>query len=772
LKNRKNNKLSNIKEVIESNIFDKATEIGEHSNRKNNIIVIDIEQQREEEEGQRNTRGYKITEKGKKRREREKDKIMMNKGHKMGGEDINEVEEIEVQDTEGDQDNEIEVSRIPPQGNRAFWNNYESMYKLAVTMEEELAHLDESDPKRPEIVKGGNQLVERLQIKTKMRWDTLKSMEKGLRENFLKNKSNNTMNYRAAVTEKNNEPKRKQVRIRVNFMGKQSQNRSQEKVYELKRLIREVLSIGKGVDAKMKIGSWANNDEGIGLNEVVRMNEAKTLDVVDIPTGTTVLKGMIRGVGIKLYTNISVHKIVRLYAIVNYRNKGRNGLKLTVKECETQIHPKAYPIGYFQGTSSNGDYRTINEQIIKETNGRAEASWQNIYIRGVTGKVWDTANKEALKQGQQGSVEFKRRKFQMAPEGLVVYVPSLKDQKEIKNYMIEKYSKRTVMADGSQTRFIPFANQGTQMSNTMKDKLVKRIKWQCVAKATEEKFPVTIKDIYKPKSYFQGRSLEQVIHGLTIEGTPVFRHIAHRWNNNIGVEEYDLLAHSSMTSHASNIAASLKHHIHEEAEQNPEVFVHFSDGAKNLVEAVHLAEMAEDSSNNDDEVEKYYNNNDDEDDAKELTMISPEFLEILDIKEGQHYPFDDASTMGGSVLPSDVERDDDDTDNEDDNQSMQSNASSVATDRTGGVEWAPNVQDISKKTVEEIINLKLQDQNGMWEKYVRWKENNEVKYDIAIESRSTNVTKAQSVYNLFQKDNKKNKSQATGTAERNPGSNT
>ncbi len=170
--------------------------------------------------------------------------------------------------------------------------------------------------------------------------------------------------------------------------------------------------------------------------------------------------------------------------------------------------------------------------------------------------------------------------------------------------------------------------------------------------------------------------------------------------------------------------------------------------------------------------EDYYNNNDDEDDAKEINMLSPEFLEILDIKEGQHFPFDDASTMGGSAIPSDDEGEEGGSDEDDDDHSMKSNASSVATDRTGGVAWAPEVQDISKKTIAEIIQLKLKDQRGMWEKYVRWKESNEMKYEVAAESRSTNVTKAQSVYNLFLKDQKKRKLPATGTAETTPGGNT
>jgi hypothetical protein len=444
-------------------------------------------------------------------------------------------------------------------------------------------------------------------------------------------------------------------------------------------------------------------------------------------------------------------------------------MNLTVKEGESQLYPKSYPIGYLQGTSSNGDYSTIKDQLIRETKGKAEASWQNIYIRGVTGKIWDTANKEALKYGKKGTAEFKKRKFQMAPEGLVIFVPSLKDQKEIKNYMIRTYSKRTVMADGSQTRFIPFVGQGSQMTSTMQNKLIKRLKWQCVAKATEERFPVPIRDIHSPKPYFKGKSLEQVLHGLNIEGIPVFRHIAFRWNSNVGVDEYDLLAHSSMIPHASTLAASLKHYLHEEAGQDPAVFQHFVDGAKNLVEAVHLAEIAE-GSIHEDEVENYYNDNDDEDDINEMNLISGEFLDILEIKDGQHLPFDDASTMGGSMAQSeDGRRESDD----DDDHTIASAASSVATDRTGGVAWAPDVQDISKKTIDEIIDIKLQDQKGMWEKYIRWKKANTVKYDVAVESRSTNITKAQSVYNLFLKDIKKQTpNPATGTAEKTPGDNT
>jgi hypothetical protein len=306
----------------------------------------------------------------------------------------------------------VKYTRLPPLQNKEFWNNYELMYQTAINMEEEVSKLDQSDPKRPEIVQEGSQLVEQLQSHTKTSWVTLKEMVRDSRERFLQIKSNEPKQYSDIVTSPGaNNPKRKRVRLRISFMGKQSKNRNQEKIYELKHLFREVLNIGKGVDAEMKIGSWTQEDVGVGLNEIVRLNEAKTLELIDIPSGTTMLKGMIRGVGIKLYTHIPVHTIVRLFSIVFYRSKGRNGMNLTVKEGESQLYPKSYPIGYLQGTSSNGDYRTIKEQLIKETNGKAEASWQNIYIRGVTRKIWDTANKEALKYGKKGTAEFKKRKF-------------------------------------------------------------------------------------------------------------------------------------------------------------------------------------------------------------------------------------------------------------------------------------------------------------------------------------------------------------------------
>jgi len=91
----------------------------------------------------------------------------------------------------------------------------------------------------------------------------------------------------------------------------------------------------------------------------------------------------------------------------------RNNEWIGVKRAEVQKYHNAIPVGFFQGSSENGINTIINEELGKQLGVQVEVSFQNIYVRGITGQFWDNAKKEARKHGEEGTKEFRKKKVQL-----------------------------------------------------------------------------------------------------------------------------------------------------------------------------------------------------------------------------------------------------------------------------------------------------------------------------------------------------------------------
>ena len=101
-----------------------------------------------------------------------------------------------------------------------------------------------------------------------------------------------------------------------------------------------------------------------------------------------------------------------------------------MRPAEMQAASKAYPVGYFIGSTERGDYQTINKVIPQIIECDSEVSYQNVYQKGISNKIWEYARSKAEEANSNpNSKMHKKTKFKNSPSALVVYVS---DKNEVK----------------------------------------------------------------------------------------------------------------------------------------------------------------------------------------------------------------------------------------------------------------------------------------------------------------------------------------------------
>ena len=650
--------------------------------------------------------------------------------------------------------------RIPEDD--SFWEDGLAMYTLATEMETYVQKDAENEwqKQHKDIVQGrGESIVTKLMDTYQTQWETLKNMhEKERHELFKPTKRPARQSYATVAASPTSDtiPSGSQyVRFHCSFIGHQTERSIPAFASQVRQFLRSFLLMGRIIDKTMTITAWDNPAVVTSLKQIQELSDDAICTFIQMPKDKYMLKGRVNMIGIRIIAKVPGWRITRNFAILRYLNK-QTDKSIIVKEAPSHKGPQSFQLGYFQGTSPNGDYTTFRNEIEKETEGKVEISWQNIYVRGVSGKIWDMAKKEADKAGDKNSSEHKRKKFQLAPEGLQANVRNREEIKPMKTMLMEKYGKRVQISDGSIIRFIPFATNHASMSQKMKSKLTKRLAWQSIAKAGEEKFPVSIRDIHEPKEYLKGKSMEQVIHEMESSHLRIFRHIGIRWNTNLKATDYDLIAHSSMVGEAAKMVDQLKHYMFEYANGDQQVWTHFLDGAKNLLDSASAAKHQSDD--NDDDVNAFYESDEDSiDDATENQLLSPGFIQILQAQQGQSIPFDESSTMFETQTNSSKKSTGSD-------ESMYTVKSILTTDsnrtsNTGisGITWDEGVQDIQKKSSDATLEEHLQSKIKDWKNFERWRDKEKNLYEGVCASRSTAITKAASVLKLYAEVMKKRK---------------
>ena len=452
-----------------------------------------------------------------------------------------------------------------------------------------------------------------------------------------------TLSYSSAVTNS-----KKMIRIRLSFRGQQKQSGVSERANETRRICSALLNGICYFDEGSKLTTWTDFGPEVGIQDLKILTDETTNKIFDIPKAGP-LKGDVHSIGIRIITNLTPNEFTRNWN--KYRWKASQANLIRLREAESQGPNKAYAIGYIQGTTPNGDYTTMKKEIEHTTDNKAEASWQMFNIPNVWAKMWNVAKTEARNAvGDDRSPEFKRKKFALSPEGLTIYVTKYEDIKSVKKHLIDKYGRRTTFNDGSVARFIPYVHGRVKDRKVIDNKLFTIVKTHCTTKAAEISIPIDVQDIHDTKEYLGGKSLEQLIHGLTdSNGEKIFNHIGFRWSTEYNSKSYIITACESRIDEAQRAVDDLKNILHNLSNPPEKIFAHFMDAQKGLLDSDTFKRRREEAILEDEDAQTYYAREDDCG-QEERSKLPPYVMHIvLNDKEN-----DDASSMGFSNMTKSV----------------------------------------------------------------------------------------------------------------------
>ena len=364
------------------------------------------------------------------------------------------------------------------------------------------------------------------------------------------------------------------VRVRISFTCKTDVTIKRNRMAEYRRVLIRALEIANKFDKDVKLLPWKIEGRPviapIHINELYPMKDEQLREYLNIKNedNNMAVNKLCHGFGINFKTKDKVSTFIDKWNSVKFdlRREIRSKGWIGAKRAEVQKYHNAIPIGFFQGSSENGVYDVLNEELSHHIGAQVEMSFQNIYQRGVTGQFWEVAKKEAHKQGEEGTREFRRRKFSLAPSGLIVYVYRESDIKKALDMLVKLYSKETaekawpLLPDGSRMKFIPMVI-GPVIGTRVKKQLTKRINWHITAKALEEVMDLPLIDIFTKHEYFSGNSLAYILQGVMsneIKGATIFRHVTKKWTINPENREYEITAHYHMRNEANHFMKNIE----------------------------------------------------------------------------------------------------------------------------------------------------------------------------------------------------------------------
>ena len=537
------------------------------------------------------------------------------------------------------------------------------------------------------------------------------------------------------------------IRMRMSFRGQQKQSGSKERAIETKRICKSLLTGACHFDETTKITTWRDYGPEVGIQDLQMLTDETTNKILNIPKDGP-MKGDVHSIGIRIVTKLSPEDFSRNWN--KYRWKSSFNSLLRIREAESQRPLQAFAIGYIQGTSPNGDYTTMKEEIATFTDNKAEASWQMLSIPNVSSRMWNLAKSEAKKAvGDDRSPEFKRKKFALSPEGLTIYVNSYEDVKPVKKLLIDKYRKRTSFTDGSIARFIPYVHGRVKDRSLIDDKLFKIVKTHCTTKAAEISIPIDVQDIHQRKEYLGGRSIEQLVHEIKDDnGDRIFNHIGIRWNTIYNSKLYIVTASESKLEKAQNAVETMKNYLHNISNPPERIFTHFIDAQKGLIDSDTIKRKRNEANQDDDDAQTFYAGDDDcgQEERKHLPPYAMHI--VLDDKEN-----DDASSMGFSTATKSIlsnrkgilKRSNQGNSDEDD--SLES-VNTAFTNKTGATARSVTFDaTASTNTIEEALIKK----GVTIERFRAWKDSNNLEYGFILKLHSTTAHRVKGIRKILHK---------------------
>ena len=544
------------------------------------------------------------------------------------------------------------------------------------------------------------------------------------------------------------------IRMRLSLRGQQKVIGAKERAKETKRICEEFLNGVCHFDDNAKLTTWKDFGPEAGIRELNMLSDDTIIKFLDSPKSGP-LKGELHSIGIRIVTDLQPEECARNWNKFRWKSTYTNLIR--IREAETQSSMRAFAIGHIQGTTPNGDYSTMKEELKQFTEGKAEASWQMFNIPNVSARMWNVAKSEARNAvGNEKSPEFKRKKFALSPEGLTVYVTEHNHIKQVKKQLIDKYGRRTAFRDGSIARFIPYVHGRVKDRKQIDDKLFTIVKTHCTTKAAEVTIPIDIQDIHEHKDYLGGKSIEQLIHELKDDkGDRIFHHIGHRWTTEYNSKQYVVTASEAKLVIAQKAVDEMKTKLHQHSNPPEKIFSHFVDAQRGLMDTDELKRKRKELANDDDDAQTYYEREDDCGNEERKNLPQYVMHIVLDDKEN-----DDASSMGfstatksiGSTKKGILKKSN--AGNSDEDDSVESTTSAF-TNKTGQSARSVSFGNLPKtcSTIGEALVLK----GIAIERFIAWKDSNKTEYDTILKIHTTTPNRVKGI--------KKMLSKWTGTAE-------
>ena len=354
----------------------------------------------------------------------------------------------------------------------------------------------------------------------------------------------------------------KEIRIRFQFTGKNDGRVTKQT--QIQELLYNMMHCAKMIDIKCMLLPWEiNSNEGpLNGNEIKLMTENKLSKYIDIKgTITKFIDGrQYYQNGLRIKTTIQVKEFIHKWNQWKYDKNANSPFNewKAVKEAEMQNSDTAYPIGYFAGSTEKGLYDTLEEKLKNELGINMELSYQMINQKGMSNHIWKYAREMAEKESSNPHSKLhKNIKFSLAPSGLVVYVSSPSEIKNARRYLTEKYGKLQnkmwpMMPDGSRMRFIPMI-QSYIKNKALYNHLYKSLWTQSVSKSGEIYLDINFNDLFTPKQYFQGQTLEWVIHNALSSkksNIPLYKHIVKKWTKEYSEQKLQVAVSKCMHEEA------------------------------------------------------------------------------------------------------------------------------------------------------------------------------------------------------------------------------
>ena len=370
--------------------------------------------------------------------------------------------------------------------------------------------------------------------------------------------------------------KQKQMaRLRFQFVIKDEKQVGKDMGEQVKHMLYNMMERLKRFEKTIQLQPWRSKANMANLNgdEIKLLSTEHIMHYVDLKaTSPKLIKDRrYRMNGICFKSTYSAEEISRIWEELKYKC-GKEDIfiqNISMKPSEMQQSEESYAIGYMMGTTEKGIYSTLNEKISEVTEVPTEVSWQVVDQKGVTGKIWEQAKEKVTQRFPNPySKEHKRMKFGFAPSALVVYVDKEEHIIEAQKKLYDEYGKIidgnwATAPDGSKMRFVPIMN-GSVSREAVVQYLHQCMYTQSISKAGEIVFDLPMKDLFEPKEYLHGLTMEQILHTVTKneqDNIPVFKHITRKWTVDPLDERYEIVCQPMMKEAAQEFLRKLQDNL-------------------------------------------------------------------------------------------------------------------------------------------------------------------------------------------------------------------